>query len=283
MRYVIKTADDLVWLLRHTHRFKGGQVSDLHVHKRRLYDESTGREVTAGTVITAVLRYDLSSGSSWPSRHAITRVAKLTMIGVTDFSLFEQEGADFSKIGEMHGEASEGRLRFWFDPRGELYVICDEAELEEVSRPGPRAVVRNGMSEWTFQAEAGSFPPVTWLLDQLDQSGVPCAWRARKQSPPSHPALQWEGQLIPASAQVNARSGVLVQAFGPLNESGFGITLRPLDPHEIGTAKLLVALADLIARTYSGICLAGSQVMAGEEWLEERLLAEKLGQGMPSI
>ncbi len=267
MRCAIKTAEDLAWLMRHTHRFRGGQVSDLHVHKRRLYDECTGREVTAGTAITAVIRYDLSPRGGL-GLHVVTRVAKLTMIGVTDFSIFEQEGADFSEIGETHAEASEGRLRFWFDPRGELYVICDEAELEEVSRPGPHRVVRNGMSEWTFQAAAGTPPAVAWFLDQLDQAGVPCAWRASKSSSLTHPALCWEGQLVPASAQDNARTGVIVQAFGPLDGSGFGVTLRPLDPHEEGTARLLVALADLIARTYSGTCLAGSQVMAGEEWLE---------------
>lgn len=271
MRCAIKTAEDIAWLMRHTHRFKGGQVADLHVHKRRLLDECTGREVPAGTVITAVIRYELPSSDGY-SLHAVTRVAKLTMIGVTDFSIFEQEGADFSEIGETHAEASEGRLRFWFDPRGELYVICDEAELEEVSRPGPRRVVRNGMTEWTFQAAAGTLPAVAWFLDQLDRAGVPCAWRARKQPHLTHPALRWEGQLVPASAQESARSGVLVQAFGPLegpgDGSGFGIILRPLDPHEDGTARLLVALADLLARTYSGTCLAGSQVMAGEEWLE---------------
>ncbi|MGH7255174.1 MAG: hypothetical protein ACREI3_05295 [Nitrospirales bacterium] len=266
MKCAIHNADDLTWLMRHTNRFKGGQVTDVHVHKRRLYDESSGRDIAAGTLITAVIRYEVSAGHPH-GLYPVTRVAKLTMVGVTDFSIFEQEGADFSEIGETHAEVSEdGRLRFWFDPRGELYVICDEAELEEVSRPGPSRPVRTGTTEWTFQADAGTAPPIRWLLDQLDRAGVPCAWRGCRTS--SHPALCWEGHLVPATACDNARAGVHVQAFGPLDGSGFGITLRPIDPHAEGTATLLVALADAIARSYAGTCLAGRQVMAGDDWLE---------------
>ena len=34
-------------------------------------------------------------------------------------------------------ELKEGKLRFWFDPQGNLYVVCEEALFEEVSLPHP--------------------------------------------------------------------------------------------------------------------------------------------------
>lgn len=275
VKHAIKTAEDLAWLLAHTHGFQGGQVTDVHVHKRRLLDEFAGREVTAGTIITAVIRYELPIQES-RGHHAVTRVAKLTMMGVTDFSIFEQEGADFSEIGVTHAEVSDGRLRFWFDPRGELYVICDEAEIEEVSRPGTSSLIPAGMTEWTFQAETGDLPPVAWFLDQLDQVGIPCAWRTHKRSTPAHPALRWEGHLIPTAAHDTPRAGVHVQAYGPLDGSGFGITLRTSDPHGSGTARLLVALADITARSFAGTCMAGTQVMERDEWLA----GQHLGRGV---
>lgn len=274
MKHSIRTAEDLAWLLSHTRGFQGGQVTDVHVHKCRLLDEFAGREVTAGTIITAVIQYELLNREGH-GLHAVTRVAKLTMVGVTDFSIFEQEGADFSEIGVAHAEASDGRLRFWFDPCGELYVICDEAEIEEVSRPGTSNLIPAGMTEWTFQAETGDLPPVSWFLDRLDQVGIPCAWRAYKRSAPAHPALRWEGDLIPASAHDVPRAGVHMQAYGPLDGSGFGIMLRASDPHGNGSARLLVALADITARNFTGTCLAGTQVMERDEWLA----GQRMGQG----
>ena len=266
----IKTAEDLAWLLGHTHAFQGGQVTDLHVRKHRLFDEASGREITAGTIITAVIRYELAIRGA-DRFYAVTRVAKLTMTGVTDFSIFEQEGADFSEIGVTHAEASDGQLRFWFDPRGELYVICDEAQIEEVSRPVASRPLRTGMTEWTFQAQAGALPDVAWILDHLDRAGLPCAWRAVKSQGSCHPALLWEGYLLPASAHDAPRtSGVAVQAYGPLDACGFGITLRASDPHQDGIGRLLVALADIIARSYEGTCLCGNHIMERNEWLGEQ-------------
>lgn len=265
----IKTAEDLDWLLEHTHAFQGGRVTDLHVSKRRLFDEASGHEVTAGTVITAVIRYELAV-RGYDRLHAVTRVAKLTMTGVTDFSIFEQEGADFSEIGVTHAEASDGRLRFWFDPCGELYVICDEAEIEEVSRPGAERPIARGMTDWAFQAQAGDPPAVAWLLDHLDRAGLPCVWRAIKPQAPLHPAVQWEGHLVPAAALAAPRaSGVHVLTYGPLDGCGFGIALRAADPRDDGTGRLLVVLADLIARTFTGRCLAGDHIMEPDEWLGE--------------
>jgi hypothetical protein len=166
----------------------------------------------------------------------------------------------------IQAEASGGRLRFWFDPRGELYVVCDEAELEEVSSPGLSKPIRTGMTEWTFQAPAGELPKVAWFLDHLDRMGLPCAWRAMKRSPASHQMLQWEGHLVPSSHGVQ-RGSVHVQAYGPLEGCDFVITLRASDPQEGITGRLLVTLADLIARSFAGTCLTGNQIVEGKEWL----------------
>lgn len=263
----IKTAEDLAWLLQHTHAFCGGQVTDLHVHKQRLLDEGSGREIPAGTTITIVIQYEHPSPGS-DALFTVNRVAKLTLKGVTDFSVFEQEGTDFSEIGMIHAEASGGRLRFWFDPQGELYVICDEAEIEEVSRPGIGRTAPTGMTEWTFQAQAGELPEIEWFLERLDQAGFPCAWRAVKQAAPAHPALRWAGQLVPASAcDLPRTSGIHVQTYGPLDGCGFGITLRIADPNQEGTARLLKVLAEIITQSFTGLCLARNQILAQDDWL----------------
>jgi hypothetical protein len=264
----LKTAEDLAWLLEHTHAFKGGQVTDLHVQKQRLFDETSGRHVTAGTMVTAVIRYELVVRGG-DSMYAVTRVAKLTMLGVTDFSIFEQEGADFSEIGVTHAEVSDGRLRFWFDPRGELYVICDEALIEEVSKPSEGRLILRGMKEWTFQAQDGSLPTVAWLLDHLDRAGYPCAWRANKAHPNGHPAVRWQGDLVLAAANGHPHpAGLHVQTFKLLDGAGFGITLRAPEPRLDGTGRLLIVLADIIAQSFAGTCLCENQVMEPEEWLE---------------
>jgi hypothetical protein len=267
VKHHIKNAEDLMWLLHHTQGFQAGHVTDLHVRKQRIFDEVSGREVGAGTVIVAIIRYDRVVCAA-EGMYAVARVAKLTMTGVTDFSIFEQEGADFSEIGEVHAELSDGRLRFWFDPYGELYVICDEAEIEEVSRPGAIQPLHGGLTEWTFQADADEVPAVRWVLDQLDQAGLPCSWRELKSRGRPHPALRWEGHLVPASISERLRSpGVYVQAFGPLEGDGFGITLRVTDPHEPVTGRILVVLANVIARSFSGSCLAGDYIIKRDEWL----------------
>lgn len=267
MRHAIRTAEDLAWLLDHTQRFRYGQVIEVHVRKQRVFDEVSGRDVGAGTVVSAVIRYDrMVRGGE--DRSTMTRVAKLTMTGVTDFSIFEQEGADFSDIGEAHAEASEGRLRFWFDPCGELYVICEEAELEEVSRPGSSRPSSVGMTEWTFQADTDDAPDVRWFLDRLDEAGLPCVWRDSKPRVRSHPALRWEGHLVPAVPYDSLRgAGVAIQAYGPLGGEGFGVTLRVADAHEPRTGRLLMVLADVIVRSFPGLCLAGDHILGRDEWL----------------
>jgi hypothetical protein len=271
VKHRIKTAEDLAWLMEHTRGFRGGQVLELLIQKRRVFDEASARDVDAGTVICVSIRYErlLRGAGDW---YAVNRVARLTMRGVTDFSAFEQEGADFSEIGEAHAEASEGRLRFWFDPCGELYIICDEVDMEEVSRPGSDRPHRAAMTEWTFQAQAGHLPPVSWFLDRLDAVGLPCAWREMKARGRHHPARLWEGHLLPADCPEPPRgAGVYVATYGPLDGEGFGVTLRVTQLHDPVTGRLLVALADLIARSFSGLCLAGNQVLERDEWLGGQL------------
>ena len=107
MNFPIKNVEDLRWLLGHTGGFRGGYVTDVHLSKRRLFDEGSARDVLADTLVTVVIRYRV--------RH-MERVAKLTMRGVTDFSVFEQEGADCSSLGIIHAECTGEKLRFWFDP-----------------------------------------------------------------------------------------------------------------------------------------------------------------------
>ena len=266
MKQRIRNAEELAWFLNHTQRFQGGHVIDLHVQKRRLFDEGTGREITAGTQMTAVIRYNISP-LGLEGGYGITRVARLNMMGVTDFSIFEQEGSDYSEIGIIHAEASRGRLRFWFDPQGELYVICEEAELEEVSMPGQWSTIPSGISNWTFQAHSGDLPEIDWFLKHLDQAGLPCAWRGGKRAVNGHPAIRWEGDLLSASLHEDSDCSLVhIQTYGPLDGSGFGVTLRTCVPQRIEAVKVLRALADLVARNFDGTCLTGRRVMERGEW-----------------
>lgn len=268
MKQKICTAEELTWFLNHTQRFQGGHVMDLQVQKRRLFDEGSGREVTAGTQITVVICYDISP-IGLEGGYGITRVAKLNLMGVTDFSIFEQEGSDFSEIGNIHAEVRHGRIRFWFDPQGELYVICEEAELEEVSMPSEGSTISSGMTNWTLQAHSGDLPEIEWFLQHLDQAGLPCAWREGKRAISGHPAIRWEGDLLSASLHEDGESRLVhIQTYGPLDGSGFGVTLRICDPQRVEAAKLLRVLADLVARNFEGTCLAGRTVMEREEWFQ---------------
>jgi len=276
MQHRIKTADDLTWLMGYTDRFRGAQILELNVQKRRVWDEETGRDLVAGTVVAAVLRYDRSHDGD-EGIFSITRVARLTMLGVSDFSIFEQEGGDISEISEVHAEAAEGRLRFWFDPYGELYVICEEAELEEVSRPEPVRSPRAGTTEWTFQANTGTLPTVGWFLDRLDQAELPCVWREVKPKGRQHPARRWDGRLLPAGSESPLpNDGVHVTGYDSLDGGGFGLTLRLRHLHEPLTEKLFFLLADLIARNFPGLCLAGNRILGPDEWLGGRRAVRRL-------
>ena len=258
MKTPIKNVEDLRCLLGHTGGFSGGYVTDVQVSKRRLLDEASGREVPAGTTVTVVIRYRVRQ---------MARVAKLTMTGVTDFSMFEQEGADCSTLGGIQAELNDGKLRFWFDPQGELYVVCEEVQLEEVAAPSLEPLSLELVAQWTFQSELPNWPTVTWLLAELDVAGVPCTWWATTPSSWRHPSIQWEGDLLPASIQgtVDA-TGVHCMLYGPLDGPGFGVMLRVRGVQDRRTGQVLSLLADRIVQRFSGQCLVGNTIIPGGEW-----------------
>ena len=269
MKYHVANIEDVRWLLGHTGGFRGGYVTDVQVSKRRLLDEASGREVLAGTTVAVVIRYRIRQ---------MARVAKLTMTGVTDFSMFEQEGADCSTLGVIQTELTDGKLRFWFDPQGELYVVCEEAQLEEVAARSLEPLSLEQVAQWTFQSETPDWPTVTWLLAELDVAGVPCAWRATALSPGRHSAIQWEGDLLPESMQgaVDA-TGVHCMLYGPLDGPGFGVVLRVRGVQDRRTGQVLSLLADLIAQRFSGQCLVGNTIIPGGEWQNWKSFEQQRG------
>lgn len=258
MKCQIVNIEDLRWLLGHTGGFRGGYVTDVQVSKRRLLDEASGREVPVGTTVTVVIRYRIRQ---------MARVAKITMTGVTDFSMFEQEGADCSTLGVIQAELTDGKLRFWFDPQGELYVVCDEAQLEEVAAPSLDPLSLEQVAQWTFQSEAQDWPTVTWLLAELAVAGSPCMWRTTASSAGRHPSIQWEGDLLLASMQgtVDA-TGVHCLLYGSLDGPGFGLVLRVRGVEDRRTGQVLSLLADLIVQRFAGQCLVGNTIIPGGEW-----------------
>jgi hypothetical protein len=226
--------------------------------KRRLFDEGSGREVPAGTIVSVAIRYEI---------RGMVRVAKLTMTGVTDFSIFEQDGADCSVLGTVQTEFSAGKLRFWFDPQGELYVVCDEAHLDEIAAPFVTADQLAEFARWTFQGRAAEGPTVEWLLHELDRAGLPCAWREAKRAVAIHPAVQWEGDLIPAGdSTANEDNMVHVMAYGPLEGQGFGLMLRVFRIQDRRMSRILEVLADQITQHFAGDCLVGTTIIPGREW-----------------
>jgi len=258
VKHSIKDADDLHWLIGHTGGFRSGYVTDIQISKRRLFDEGSGREVPAGTTISVTIRYEV---------RGLIRVAKLTMTGVTDFSVFEQDGADCSSLSIIQTELSAGKLRFWFDPQGELYVVCDEAHLEEVATPFVTAQQAAELARWTFQGRTAEGPTVQWLLNELDQAGLPCVWRETKRAVAVHPAVQWEGDLIPAGdSAVNVDNMVHVLAYGPLEGHGFGLMLRVFGMQDRQMSRILEVLADRITQHFPGNCLVGTTIIPGREW-----------------
>lgn len=258
MTHVIQNAEDLRWLIGHTGGFRSGYVTDMQISKRRLFDEGSGREVPAGTTISVTIRYEV---------RGLVRVAKLTMTGVTDFSVFEQDGADCSSLGIIQTELSAGKLRFWFDPQGELYVVCDEAHLEEVAAPCVTARPTAELARWIFQGRTGQGPTIDRLLHELDQAGLPCMWRETNRSATAHPTVQWEGDLIPVGdARTSADSLMHVLAYGPLERQGFGLMLRVFGDQDQHMSRMLEVLADHITRQFPGDCLVGTTIIPGREW-----------------
>ena len=258
MKHSLKNADDLRWLIGHTGGFRSGYVTDVQMSKRRLFDEGSGREVPAGTTVSVTICYEIRE---------MVRLAKLTMTGVTDFSIFEQDGADCSTLGTIQAEFSAGKLRFWFDPQGELYVVCDEASLDEIAMPFVTADQVAEFAQWTFQGRAAAGPTVEWLLHELDRAGLPCAWREATRAVAIHPAVQWEGDLIPAGdSMANKEHRVHVMAYGPLEGQGFGLMLRVSGIQDRRMSRILEVLADQITQHFVGDCLVGTTIIPGREW-----------------
>ncbi|HEX9153963.1 MAG TPA: hypothetical protein VF819_00285 [Nitrospira sp.] len=267
MKHLIRTKEDLRWLLGHTGGFSGGYVTDVQMSKRRLFDEGSAREVLADTTVTVVVRYRL--------RH-MARVAKLTMAGVTDFSIFEQEGADCSTLGVIQAECTAGKLRFWFDPQGDLYVVCDEAVLDEVAMPLTEDRAREPIAQWTFQSPMADWPTVDWILEALDGAGCPCTWKQAKLSKGRQSVIQWEGMLVPAQgAEAVDQAAVHVMLYGPLDGPGFGIVLQVAGTQGQAVNRVLSCASDLIVRRFSGQCLVGNTIIPGEEWLSWKSLEQQ--------
>lgn len=258
MTHSIKTADDVRWLLTHTQGFRGGRVLDVHLAKRWIFDEESARDVAAGSIVAVVVRYQLQG---------ILRLAKLTLQGVSDLSIFEQDGGDCTALGTIQVELHEGQLRFWFDPQGNLYVVCEEALLEEVSLPHSDMGIHGETTQWIFQAESGDPPTVAWLLNELDQAGVPCIWKSTARRSGAPPALSWEGELV-AAADVNAGStaALTVRAYEPTDGAGFGIRLQPRLATGRISSQLLRAVTEVVTQRYAGTYLVGETMVSSEEW-----------------
>ena len=257
MTHLIKTVDDLRWLILHTGGFRSGYVTDVQMSKRRLFDEESGREVLAGTTVSITVRYQV---------RGLVRVAKLVMIGVTDFSIFEQEGADCSSLSIIQAECSAGRFRFWFDPQGELYVVCEEAQFQEVSAPVITSHSVSELARWTFQGQTAEGPTVQWLLDELDRAGLPCSWKTAKPTANLRSAIHWEGDLIPSSANLDQPNTVHVMVYESLAGEGFGVMLRVLGTRDRHIGRILEVLARQITQRYAGTCLVGTTIIPGREW-----------------
>lgn len=259
MKISIKNVEDLRWFMGHTGGFRGGYVTDVQLSKRRLFDEDSTREILAGTTVAVVVRYCI--------RH-MERVAKLTMTGVTDFSIFEQEGADCSMLDVIQAECAAGKLRFWFDPQGELYVVCDEAQLEEVAMPMTDHPHRGQIARWTFQCQRPDWPTVEWLLDGLDGAGLPCTWKEAKSSNSRRSVIRWQGTLLPACGpDAIEEAAVHVMLYGPLDGPGFGIVLDVSGYSRQAAHRVLSCASDLIVRHFSGCCLVGNTIIPSSEWL----------------
>lgn len=258
MQHTIKTGEDLRWLIAHTGGFRSGYVTDVQMSKRRLFDEESGRDIPAGTTVSVTIHYQM---------HGSIRVAKLTMTGVTDFSLLEQEGADCSSLDVIQAEYSAGRLRFWFDPQGELYIVCDEAHFQEVSAPIVTSNTLADLTRWTFQGQTADGPTVQWLLDQLDEAGLPCVWTSTTRDGAVHPTVTWEGDLIPADRPTGRETNtVRVMIYKPLAGHGFGLMLQILGSQDRQVRRIVEILACHITRNFEGNCLVGTTIIPSHEW-----------------
>lgn len=270
MKRRLQSPTDIQWLFRYTHAFKGAKVLELVVRKERMWDEWSGETIPASTTLVLSICFEhISRSEAGPC--SLQRLARLTMEGVSDFSIFEQDGSDFSDIRMFHAEIFGERLRFWFDPYGELYAICEQAVFEEVSRPAHEDARARGVREWSFQSQEGHMPQQDWFLEALDRVGLPCAWRNERSSGNPDSMLRWEGELIPATPPEGPPScGLVVQAYQPVGDESFGITVKVPESPDQAILRLLTALTDTILRTFAGTCLVDNRMLQRQEWLGKR-------------
>lgn len=262
MKHTIRNTDDLRWLIGHTGGFRSGYVTDVQMTKRRLFDEETGRDVLADTTVTLTIRYQV---------RGVVRVARLIMTGVTDFSIFEQEGADCSSLDVIQAECTAGRLRYWFDPHGELYVVCEETQFEEMFTPMADTQPLTELARWTFQGQTSDGPAVDWLLAELVRAGVPCSWHPVHSRRTAESIVSWEGDLTPVATLGSAPAQfVRVMAYQSPGGEGFGLVLRVLGAQEGQGGRVLTVLADQITHRYAGTCLVGTTIIPGREWEQWR-------------
>jgi hypothetical protein len=269
MAHRIQTIEDVAWLLRHTRGFRGGQVTDVHVTRRHLFDENDCCEVLTETSVTVVIRYFIDIKEE-AHPHRLLRLARFRMMGVTDFSIFEQEGTNSAAIDALQAEIQQGRLRFWFDQYGEIYVVCEWAELEEVAYPDALPDKQEA-TQWLFQAKDADAPSVAWLLEQLDRAGMPCVWKHRPRingngtgnRTESH--LLWAGELrVSPSRTAISGDRLEVQAYGPLDGRSFGVMLRALESERDSGSELLTAVAEILTSHFPGEGIAGQALLPEE-------------------
>ncbi len=250
MKRPLRHQEDLAWLLRHSRGFRGGHLAEFHVDRRYLYDENIRRDVLAGTTVTVLIRYAIGPMPG-AADAPIHRLARMRFAGVSDFSCFEQDGGHRGTIDAMQTEIHQGRLRFWFDQYGEVYVVCEEAELEEVAVPG-RMSEAESMRGWVFQALVGTLPSVTWLLEQLDRAGLPCVWREEPAARIGTNSLHWTGLLALSAAGGTARAGAIsIQGYGPLDGHAFGLAAETRT-YDRGSDALLLGLVGIVTQHYAG-------------------------------
>ena len=176
----------------------------------------------------------------------------------------------------IQAECTAGKLRFWFDPQGELYAVCDEALLEEVAMPVTEDRARDSVAQWTFQSPTDDWPTVEWILEALDRAGFPCTWKQAKPANGRQAVIQWEGTLVPAQGGDTLEQGaVRVMLYGPLEGPGFGIVLHVAGAQGQTANRLLSCASDVIVQRFSGQCLIGNTIIPGGEWLSWKLLEQQ--------
>ena len=167
------------------------------------------------------------------------------------------------------GGVTRGKLRFWFDPQGDLYVVCEEAMLEEVSLPHSDGDLGGAVAQWTFQADSGEAPTVAWLLDSWIRRERPVSGERSHQRPAAHQRCVGRGSWWPQPMQMPVRPQRLaVQTYGPIDGAGFGIALQSRRAAGSVWGRLLRS-GDRSGHAIlcAGPVLCGQMFLSHEEWV----------------